>query len=128
MNRCGVVLAFLTSLVVSAGAFAQQVAVYAQVGTVIQLVTGDFHQYAIRVTPVTPGDPADPAAATNCGYGVVYFGVNGNPTARDRTLYNSLFTMAILAKPLSLYYVKTSTVIENANKRLCVVDRIDMSF
>jgi hypothetical protein len=96
------------------------------VRVVSQLKPPDVAEFALFITPSTPGDPAAPAN-NNCVFDPVYFGASLNPTARERTLHNSLIAAGIAGKPITLYYTKSTTQNPaSTTKYYCFLDRVDL--
>jgi hypothetical protein len=110
-------------------ASAQQVTVFTRITSVIALESGaDLGAYALRVstasTPTTnyQNDPIP----NNCTFGVIYFGVNGNPSAVDRTNFMMLSTQGLIGTTVAFKYTKTTYAYSGGFK--CVLDRYDMNY
>jgi hypothetical protein len=91
----------------------------ATIKVVYTLAPGDIYQHAIYLTAVNPA-AADPNAF-GCLYSLVYFGLNGNLTQRERSMYQTLLSAATTGQKFTGYYTKAGT-------NFCTLDRIDLAF
>lgn len=109
-------------------ASAQQVTVGTRILAMIALQPGDLGAYGMRVsTATTPtANYQNDPSPNNCTYGVIYFGLNGNPSAADRTNFMMLSTQGLIGTNIGITYTKTATAIAGGFK--CVLDRYDMNY
>lgn len=109
-------------------ASAQQVTVGTRILAMIALAPGDLAAYGMRVSTATtpPANYQYDPSPNNCTYGVIYFGVNGNPSAADRTNFMMLSTQGLIGTNIGITYTKTTTAIAGGFK--CVLDRYDMNY
>ena len=104
-------------------ASAQQVTVGTRIIAMIALEAGDLGAYGVRVSTAdtpTANYPNDPTP-NNCVFGVIYFGVNGNPTAADRTNFIMLSTQGLIGTTIALNTRKPPTRIQAASSA-CLID------
>jgi hypothetical protein len=82
------------------------------------MTSGDAAEFAVWLRPVTVGDPNAPAA-NGCLYSPIYFGANGNPSAKHRTIQSTLLAAQLTSTKVTIYYTK------GADTR-CTLDRADV--
>lgn len=123
------VLFVVLGLLACGSAYGQQKLIAdATIRVVYTLTPGDPYQHGIYLTSINPAS-ADPFTF-GCSFGIIYFGLSGNLTQRERSMYQTLLSAATTGQKFTGFYTKTGTTIPGSasGTNLCLLDRLDLTF